>query len=151
MKETGILSELFILTDGFSPYIVSYTVEFHNGDAEVVIEGGTQILLSTLITKLGLTRDDGSSFTADDNRTVRCSFGFLRYLIGGIAFSGLLFFFILFGEKLFFRFAFHGFFCFDANLRRLILRRACNVFSDGTDDLFRCRFLFHVQSPPGKK
>ena len=70
VKETGILSELFILTDGFSPYIVSYTVEFHNGDAEVVIEGGTQILLSTLITKLGLTRDDGSSFTADDIESV---------------------------------------------------------------------------------
>ena len=66
VKETGILSELTILTDGFSPYLVSYTVEFHNGDKEVVIDGGSQILLSTLITELGLTREDGSSFTVDD-------------------------------------------------------------------------------------
>ena len=66
VKETGVLSELCILTDGFSPYLVSYTVEFHNGDKEVVIEGGSQIFLSTLITELGLTHEDGSSFTVDD-------------------------------------------------------------------------------------
>ena len=53
-------------TNGFSEYVIRYTVEFHNGEEEVVIQGGSQVLLSTLIERLGLTREDGSAFTVDE-------------------------------------------------------------------------------------
>ena len=46
-------------------------VEFHNGEEEVIIEGGSQILLSTLIAELGLTRNDGETpFTVDEVASV---------------------------------------------------------------------------------
>ena len=57
-------------TPGFSEYVLRYTVECHNGDEEVVIEGGSQILLSTLIEQLGLTRADGTAFTVDEVESV---------------------------------------------------------------------------------
>lgn len=41
-------------------------VEFHNEDKEVVIRGGSQVLLSELITRLALVREDGEAFTVDD-------------------------------------------------------------------------------------
>ncbi len=53
-------------TDGFSEYVIRYTVEFHNGDNEVVIKGGSQVLLSRLIAELGLTRANGETFTVDE-------------------------------------------------------------------------------------
>ena len=52
--------------DGFSVWGVVYTVEFHNGDAEVIIQGGSQVLLGTLIERLGLARANGDSFTVDE-------------------------------------------------------------------------------------
>ena len=55
---------------GFSKYVLKYTVEFHNGEEEVVIAGDSQILLSELIARLGLTRDDGSAFTVDEVESV---------------------------------------------------------------------------------
>ncbi len=58
-------------TDGFSEYVIRYTVEFHNGENEVVIKGGSQVLLSTLIDKLGLTRENGDHFTVDEVESVR--------------------------------------------------------------------------------
>ena len=61
--ENGIVS---FETNGFSEYVIRYTVEFHNGEEEVVIQGGSQVLLSTLIERLGLTREDGSAFTVDE-------------------------------------------------------------------------------------
>ncbi|MBR2663518.1 MAG: Cna B-type domain-containing protein, partial [Clostridia bacterium] len=66
----GILYGFTFETDSFSPYMVTYTVEFHNGEEEVVIAGGSQILLSTLIEKLGLTRENGDAFTVDEVESV---------------------------------------------------------------------------------
>ena len=60
--EAGLVFELA----NFSDIVAKYTVEFHNGDAQVVIKGGSQVLLSALIGGLGLTRVDGSTFTVDD-------------------------------------------------------------------------------------
>ena len=45
-------------------------MEFHNGETEVVIQGGSQVLLSTLIEDLGLTRANGEPFTIDEVATV---------------------------------------------------------------------------------
>ena len=64
--QDGIIDAITFTTDGFSKYILKYTVEFHNGDEEVVINGGSQILLSTLIEELGLTRENGDAFTVDE-------------------------------------------------------------------------------------
>ena len=60
--EDGLVFEVA----NFSDIVAKYTVEFHNGDAQVVIKGGSQVLLSALIGGLGLTRVDGSTFTVDD-------------------------------------------------------------------------------------
>ena len=69
--DNGVLTGLSFVTDGFSPYIVSYTVEFHNGGSTVVIDGGSEILLSTLISELGFTRNDGETlFTVDEVASV---------------------------------------------------------------------------------
>ena len=56
--------------EGFSVWGVVYTVEFHNGDDEVVIQGGSQVLLSALIERLGLVRANGDAFDVDDVVTV---------------------------------------------------------------------------------
>ena len=54
--EAGLVFELA----NFSDIVAGYTVEFHNGEEEVSIEGGNQILLSALIEQLKISRADGS-------------------------------------------------------------------------------------------
>ena len=66
----GVLYGFTFRTSGFSDYILRYTVEFHNGEEEVVIEGGSQILLSMLIEQLGLKRENGNTFTIDEVESV---------------------------------------------------------------------------------
>ncbi len=64
--EKGLVFEV----RNFSDIVARYTVEFHNGDEEVVIQGGSQVLLSRLIEELGLTRANGDSFTVDEVASV---------------------------------------------------------------------------------
>ena len=63
-KETDVGLE-FTVND-FSDIVIRYTVEFHNDEKEVVIPGGSQVLLSTLIDALSLTRANGEPFTVDE-------------------------------------------------------------------------------------
>ena len=63
VDETGRVESFSFETVSFSTYVLKYTVEFHNGDEEVVIEGGSQILLSTLIDRLHITRKNGEDLS----------------------------------------------------------------------------------------
>ena len=58
--EDGALTSFVFETNGFSTYVLKYTVEFHNGDEEVVIKGGSQILLSDLLVLLNFDDPDVS-------------------------------------------------------------------------------------------
>ena len=58
--ENGRIVKVALHADGFSTYGVAYTVEFHYGDEEVVLEGGSQILLSDLLARLGFEDTDVS-------------------------------------------------------------------------------------------
>lgn len=59
---TGFVFEVV----NFSDIVAFYTVEFHNGDKEVVISGGSKILLSTLLANLELVHRDGTPVIVDD-------------------------------------------------------------------------------------
>ena len=67
--ETGIVFEVA----DFSDIVAFYTVEFHNGDKEVIISGGSKILLSTLLTKLELVHRNGTAIIVDDVEKVEFS------------------------------------------------------------------------------
>ena len=66
VNEEGKVEQFTFETDGFSDFILKFTVEFHNGDKEVYLPGGSQALLSTLIEGLGLVRANGTTFTVDE-------------------------------------------------------------------------------------
>lgn len=55
----GYTDSVSFNTESFSVFAISYTVDFHYDDEEVSIEGATQVLLSTLITQLGIKDENG--------------------------------------------------------------------------------------------
>ncbi len=54
-----VVSGFEFQTDGFSEFVLQYTVDFHYDDEEVSIEGATQVLLSTLIKQLSIKDENG--------------------------------------------------------------------------------------------
>ena len=61
------------VTDGFSEYVIRYTVDFHYGSETEHIEGGTQVLLSELIEKLNILDLYGNPLTMDQVEDVTFS------------------------------------------------------------------------------
>ena len=61
-------------TDGFSVYVVTYTVDFHWGDYTYSIEGESEITLSDLLEKLGvneITLEDVKNVSFSDEELVK--------------------------------------------------------------------------------
>ena len=65
-NENGCIDELSFVTEGFSQFVLSFTVDFHYAGINYSIEGYSQILLSRLIEALHITVDDGDEDREND-------------------------------------------------------------------------------------
>ncbi len=69
-KEKPEADEVVFDSDEFSTYAIVYTVDFSYGEYEFSIEGESSILLSELLKKLHINKEDGKELTVSDVKEV---------------------------------------------------------------------------------